>query len=292
MICNLKILVVGGDFRSVYLTKLLINSNFYVKTYGLDFENFITISKENLKKEISQANIIILPFPVSKDETTIYSPLSVEKIALQSIIDLITKDQVVFGGMIPQKVYKILKSRDVNIYDYLEREEFAVFNAVPTAEGAIEIAMRELSVTLWKSKCLITGYGRIAKLLQKILIGMGADTTIAVRKHSDCAWANVLGSKDILIQEIEKSANEYDVIFNTVPSQIINKNIIQKLKPEILIIDLASDPGGVDFDEAKRLSLKTIWALSLPGKTSPKTASKIMNDIILNILEEKKLCQI
>ena len=44
--------------------------------------------------------------------------------------------------------------------------------------------------------------------------------------------------------------------------------------------------GGVDFEAAKEAGVKVIWALSLPGKTAPITAGKIIKDTILNILNE------
>ncbi len=44
--------------------------------------------------------------------------------------------------------------------------------------------------------------------------------------------------------------------------------------------------AGVDFDVARRLSRKVVWALSLPGKTAPDTAGKIIKNTMINMLEE------
>ena len=60
-----------------------------------------------------------------------------------------------------------------------------------------------------------------------------------------------------------------------------------KLQSDALIIDLASKPGGVDFDTASRLGRKTVWALSLPGKVAPITAGDMIACTIRNILKER-----
>ena len=52
------------------------------------------------------------------------------------------------------------------------------------------------------------------------------------------------------------------------------------------MIDLASKPGGIDFDAARELGVNTIWALSLPGKVAPISAGQIICDTIHNILTE------
>ena len=59
------------------------------------------------------------------------------------------------------------------------------------------------------------------------------------------------------------------------------------LKKGSLLIDLASKPGGVDIEEAGNAGVKTIWALSLPGKVAPISSGEIIARTILNILEER-----
>ena len=67
---------------------------------------------------------------------------------------------------------------------------------------------------------------------------------------------------------------------------VLNFRVLSKTKPDVLIIDLASKPGGVDFDSAKQLDVKVIWALALPGKCAPVTAGKIIKNTVENILNE------
>ncbi|MBR4282673.1 MAG: hypothetical protein IKT35_03055, partial [Clostridia bacterium] len=93
---------------------------------------------------------------------------------------------------------------------------------------------------------------------------------------------NVLNTKKIGT-EIQK----YNLIINTVPTLIFNETLLKKCKKDVKIIDLASVPGGVDFEMAKTLGIDAIHALSLPGKTAPKTAAKIITNSILEKLNKE-----
>jgi dipicolinate synthase subunit A len=179
-------------------------------------------------------------------------------------------------------------SQAYNVYtiDILEREEMAVLNAIPTAEGAIQIAMEEMPVTLHGCKAMVLGFGRIGKILSDRLAGMGADVYVEARKYSDMAWIKSNGYKPVYINELIKYAGEMEVIFNTIPHLILNEEILEKINKDSLVIDLASKPGGVDFDKARALGIKAIWALSLPGKVAPVTAAQYIKETVYNLIEE------
>lgn len=68
------------------------------------------------------------------------------------------------------------------------------------------------------------------------------------------------------ILELPENVRDFDVILNTIPAQVLTREVLDKTKTDVLVIDLASKPGGVDFEAARELNIKTIWALSLPGK--------------------------
>lgn len=161
-----------------------------------------------------------------------------------------------------------------------------ITNAVPTAEGAIEIAMTETPFTLHGSKCLVTGYGRIGKILSKMLCGIGARVSVEARKFADLAHIEGNSCKAVPLCELVHHVGEFDVIFNTVPYLIFDADMLRRLKKDALLIDLASRPGGVDFEAAKQMGIRVIWALSLPGKVAPVSAGAIIKDTIVNVMQE------
>ncbi len=283
-------LVVGGDMRQIYAAKKL-SEEFTVYAAGFDCctanaENVIFIG--HLLEMPQKADYILYPLPVSENGIFVNAPFCENKILLTDTLSLLKDDGIIFGGKIDPSTMKIFNKSKAETVDYFTIEDFNLMNAVPTAEGAIQIAMRERASVLYKSKILITGYGRISKVLVKILSAMGAEVTVTARKYTDLQWAEIAGCKAVYLSEFENIVHESDIIFNTIPAMILDKNIINKIKKEALIIDLASKPGGVDFEYAKKTGIKTIHALALPGKIAPVTAGEIIACTALNILQRKE----
>ena len=146
--------------------------------------------------------------------------------------------------------------------------------------------MEETPVTLHDSRMLVLGFGRIGKILARKLDGIGAKVSVEARKYADIAWIKSYGYEPVYINELGGHLGKMDVIFNTIPHRILDANLLEKLKRDCLVIDLASKPGGVDFDRAKAMGIKVIWALSLPGKVAPVTAAKFIKETVYNIIEE------
>ena len=279
--------VIGGDLRSAYLAGLLAADGYKVITSGFDSTDLppCVTGCTNPAQAVPLADCVILPLPVTTDGTTVNAPFSRMRIPLDQVLNGLSQDQFLVGGKISDVVRKEAECRGLIIADYLDREELAVMNAVPTAEGAIQLAMEELPVTIDGSKCLITGFGRVGRTLSKRLVSLGARVTVAARKFADLAWAKSQGCDTIEMEALAK-AGDFDAIFNTVPVMLFGKEILKGMEKDTLLIDLASRPGGVDFNAAAELQIKTIWALSLPGRVAPKTAGAIIKKTILNMIKE------
>lgn len=262
--------VIGGDFRSTVVMNQLADKGYHVKYFGFDETlamNPNAIHEKNISGALSGAKYVILPLPyASQDSTTINAPLYRKEILISDVIENLPPHCFILGGMLDEVICSTLKSKEITYADYFHREEFTIKNAIPTAEGAIEIALRETPHTLHRSHCLIAGYGRIAKLLSEYLSGFGADITVSARKHSDLAWIEARGHHAIHTSQIKDYIHNFDVIFNTVPYKIFDRTALSLAKKDCLIIDLASKPGGIDFESAQKFGLNVIWALSLPGK--------------------------
>ncbi len=280
--------VIGGDLRSVKLANQLMADGNTVYIYGFNnagFEMGMNESKE-LEEAIIKSEVVIGPIPCSNDNETINAPFHSEKIHINEVFKIMSKNQLFIAGRIGEKIAHLAEIYNVYTIDLLDREEMAVLNAIPTAEGAIQIAMEEIPITLHDCNSLILGFGRIGKILGKMLHGIGSNVFIEARKYSDMAWIKSYGFSAVFINELNSCLSDMDVIFNTIPYMILDTNALSKLKSDCLIIDLASKPGGVDFEKAKSMGIKAIWALSLPGKVAPVTAAKFIKETINNIICE------
>lgn len=280
---------IGGDKRQIYTSMLLANEGYRVKTYGLEKSDETCMCTYSAEECIKNADVVVLPMPYSKDKVNVNAPFASKQISVSDIVSSVKKDAVIFVGIADRTFDDLCSVAGVKYVDYGKREELAIMNAVPTAEGALMIATENTKHTIHSSKCLVIGYGRIGKILSSYLKALGADVVAAARKSADIALIKVMGIRSALTSELSNGIESYDIIFNTVPNLILDFSLLHKTDPNVLIIDLASKPGGVDLDTAKALNRKAIWALSLPGKTAPYTAGKIIKDTMLNILEEMEV---
>ena len=155
-------------------------------------------------------------------------------------------------------------------------------NAVPTAEGALQLALESTDHTLHDSRCLIIGYGRIGRLL-----ALGAEVTVSARKYGDLAWIEAWGCHSVQTGALTGQLDRFDLIFNTAPALILDGPRLRETREDCVIIDLASAPGGVDREATKRLPRRVIPAPGLPGKAAPRTAAAAIRDSVYHILEER-----
>lgn len=289
-----KILFIGGDLRQIHAINKFATKDYFVSVFGFDGEERNLFSERiQVLSDISEAEevyeAVVLPLPYSADGKNINTPFFKGAIPVSEVFESFSSKNRIFAGRCDPKIKAIAESHRIMLVDYLCREELAVLNAIPTAEGAVQIAMSETSFTIHSSRCLVIGNGRIGKILSKMLNGIGAKVTVAARKKGDLAYASAMGYNAVSVYSLGDVIDGFDIIFNTAPSLILDFDLLAKVKKNVLIIDLASKPGGVDFDEARRRGIKVIWALSLPGKVAAETAGDIICSTIFNILDEMEV---
>ncbi len=273
--------VLGGDKRSYYLAKAFIKDGYEVRCTGFDMlsQNCCTLD------EALKGDILIFPVIPFSEGKKIATPLSKDSLDLETKGNLLA-DKIIFSGKTEMLFKEFPALKKDKVFSYSDREIFSVQNAVPTAEGAITEAVLNSDKTLNGSKVLVCGYGRIGKVLSEMLRGIGAEVTVSARKSSDLAWIKLNGLDSVVTGEFAE-IGKFDYIFNTVPSLVFDKEKLSKMKSDVLFIDLASKPGGVDFKSAKDLGINAIHALALPGKYSPRSAGEIIESTIITILKEE-----
>ena len=133
---------------------------------------------------------------------------------------------------------------------------------------------------------MVLGLGKVGSALAQRLKALGAEVAVCVRKSRDIALAESYGYRAITFDRLAAEAGHFTVIYNTVPELVVDKNVLKSVTSDALVVDLASAPGGVEFDFAKECGIKTVQALSLPGKVAPETSAETMAKVIFNILKE------
>lgn len=288
-----SILIAGGDERFITTANELCEDGFNIGMTAFEknkkFNDNITFYKSFLQAE--NIDYLVLPLPATKDGVTVFAPYADEEIYLDEIFTHIRKDTHILCGKIDNNIKKSAEKYSLNITDYFTDESLTILNCIPTAEGAINIAIESTPFTIFGSSCLVLGFGRVGKLVAKSLYALGANTYIEARKNSDLAWIKALGYNPVSLNSLKDTIGKFDIIFNTIPYKILDKDILSKLKKDCLIIDLASYPGGADIDFCRENKIKYILASSLPGKVAPQFAGKIIAQTIKNLIYDMEVHQ-
>ena len=264
----MNICIIGKSKRFEVLKSNLKNRGFKIQSIE---------SADELPDNIN-AHFIVLPIPTS---------LKDGRINLEGAKPDLTADKVLDRARNQTVVIACNYTDDrIRTIDLNTREDFAFLNAIPTAEGAINAAVTSCSYSLFYGKILITGFGRVAKILADRLKGLKCNITIAARSLKDLSYAKALGFDTVSIKELENEIDRFDLIFQTVPCLILTSAVLDRTKPDAVIIELSSKSAGTDYAYAEEVGKKVIHAQALPEKVAPLTAGNILTESVLSIIAE------
>lgn len=268
--------------RMLYCGEFLRERGYDTALYGFDtYETCLPFSEA-----INDASVLIFPIPMMKGEL-LNLPFSDERINAAMLVSLLPQNATVkiFGGMIPEEIRTALNEKGYEVTDLCENETFNYLNAIPTAEGALSLAISHTKKTLFNCNSVVIGYGRIGRVLSRALRSLGSEVTVIARKEKDRAEAESEGLRARDFAYLPSVCAASDVLFNTVPSIVFNDEALSKIPKDAPIIELASKPGGVDTVAALKYGTKIISAQSLPGRVAPISAGEIIARCVRSTVE-------
>ena len=272
----MRIAVAGGDLRMLTVCKLLAEHGFECTLFG--FGNLLGASEPEFGAAVNEAAAVILPLPFSKGGN-LYAPFCEKTVAAEEALALCGNNSLILVGGTDKEAS--------NTVDYSRCETLLLKNAFITAEAALSIAMNEMKRTVFGSQAVILGYGRIGSFLAKMCRSLGARVSVVARKSEARALAEASGMNALPFCEAEKALSTADTVFNTVPSLVLDRRALSAIGKQACVIELASLPGGIDREEARRQHVKVIEALGLPGKYAPASAGSAIAETIIPILLER-----
>lgn len=292
--------VIGGDSRQVVIANELIRRGHEVKVFGLGNLGVHCVGAElltSLEKAVDGSEIILLPLPVTRDNVNLLlaSDPKAETVPLIELVRLASRYKccAILGGMLPDGICSLCEKEGVFARDYYKSDDLQKKNALPSAEGALMIAMEHTDITVKDMKALVCGYGRIGTLLASMLRSLGAEVTVAARRDETLCEISMDGYRSLRLdgnaEELGAAVDACDVVFNTVPSVILTSSVLGRVKSKPLYIEIASLPGGIDLSAARDARIRTVFAPSLPGKYSPRSAGKYIFETISDILAERSI---
>lgn len=269
-----RFLIIGGDLRQRCLYESLRRKN-----QNVDLIYYETVqAADEAAERIYAAQVLIFPVPTTQDQRHLFAPTLKEPILLEEIAQHINSDAVVFTGGECSALSVCKTRKTVNL---LADESMTLKNAMATAEAAVSILIAETDHTLFDANVLILGYGRIARILAGYLNALHSHVCICARREDARTEAGLNGCTSVDFAGLEQALRSADIVINTIPAEVLGKNELLQIKEGALLMDLASKPGGIDLISAERFGLTPIRALSLPGKFSPRSAAKYIEECIL-----------
>ena len=270
--------VLGGDMRQVYLSRLLKADGHSVCTYA----NGQTDSTD--PDGLSRAHCVIFPLPVCSAPGLLCAPLSGADHPIDPLLDRLHPGQLLCGGRADGDTLTRFAVRGLALTDYFALEELTVANAIPTAEGAVQLAMEQLPVTIHDLPVLILGYGRVGRVTARRFAALGAKVTVAARRPEQQVWARADGLSARPLPLSPGGLEPFGLVINTVPAPVLGREVLCRLNDGCLILDLASLPGGLSPDCRGEFSPRVTHALALPGKVAPMSAAGYIRDAVYRLL--------
>lgn len=291
MLTGKHLVFVGGDARQLEVIAQVIENDASATLVGFsDLERQFTdtVHGELSASALAQADALVLPIAGMENDGTVDTKFSSTPIVLtQAHFQAMQSGTFVFTGIARSSLTQWCTESSLQLVKLMELDEVAISNSIPTAEGAIAIAMQETDITLHGAKTVVLGFGRCGQTLAHKLQAMGAIVRVCARMSSDLARADELCLRPYAMKYIEDAVRDADIVFNTIPSLVLTAGVLREMSRSCVIIDIASKPGGTDFRYAERRGMKALLAPSLPGLVAPKTAGRIIAASISRLLADE-----
>lgn len=290
MLTGKHVLVIGGDARQLEVIRKMIEMDAKISLVGFDQldEGFIGTAKVQLEHvNFSEVDAIVLPVSGTSSEGVVETIFSNEKITLKlDHLKATPEHCTIYSGISNQYLKEIASGSKRKLVELFERDDVAIYNSIPTVEGTIMMVIQHTDITIHRSNIVVLGLGRVGMSVARTFDALGANVKVGARKSDDLARIYEMGLTPFHVSELADEVLDIDVCINTIPAMILTPKVLAKMPTRSLVVDLASKPGGTDFRYAEKRGIKAILAPGLPGIVAPKTAGKIIANVLSTLISD------
>jgi dipicolinic acid synthetase, A subunit len=293
MLTGVQILLLGGDARLLEVIRKLTELDATVTVSGFDGLHSSldgAVHAEFDDSLFDAVDALLLPAVGTDDNGFIHAVFSDRQMQLQDQhIARLPKHCKVYAGMAKPYLRELCDKHQIGLVELFDRDDVAIYNSIPTAEGAIMMAIQNTDITIHGSTSMVLGFGRTGFTMARTLQSLGARVLVGVRRSEHFARAAEMGFVPFYTSQLLQNTGNIDLLFNTIPTMIVTAQIIANLPSRTVIIDLATKPGGTDFRFAEKRGIKAILAPGLPGIVAPKTAGRIIADCLTQLITDDSI---
>ncbi|HMM05737.1 MAG TPA: dipicolinate synthase subunit DpsA [Clostridiales bacterium] len=278
-----KIAVLGGALREKIVAARLQEEGFPVSVCAVEGMN--DIAEATVCDCVRDATVLILPVASNDESGKIFAPAAEESLYFgEEEMRLLAEGAVIYCGVASKMLKAAAKRLNHKLVEVMEIDAVAVPNGVLTAEGTLYLAMARFPVAISELKVAVFGYGRVGKATAELFRALQAKVIVFSRNKKEIAE----GRRDHIDMRFYNGVHavltKTDLVINTVPAIIVNEQMMCHMSKEVLLIDLAAAPGGVDREVAKERGIEVLNAPGIPGKYAPVSAGKILADFFVKEL--------
>jgi len=290
VLTGISVVLIGGDPRQLEVIRKLADLDASVTLIGFDHlqHQWSGVRRMELSAEaLENADAVILPVVGCDEQGRVDSVFSSGDLILtEELLDDLPRSARIYTGMSSRWLRDVCAKLRIELVEFLKMDEVAIYNSIPTAEGALMLGIQHTDITIHGSRCMVLGFGRTGMTMARVLKGMGASVKVGVRRRDHFARAWEMGFQPFNMSELPQQVQDVDLVYNTVPAPVLSAQVLSHMPHTAVVIDLASKPGGTDFRYAEKRGIKAILAPSLPGLVAPKTAGRIIAGCLAQLIKE------
>lgn len=268
------IAVVGGDRREQEIARLAAATGATVRAFGFPFPDAgiegVTRAA-SAAEALAGARFALFPIPGIAPTGALFAPASPAPIVPdRDMLAAMAQPAHIILGWADPNLQAHCDALGITLHEYEWDQDLMLLRGPAIIEGLLKLVIENTSITIHKANVAVVGQGSIGFLLARYMVALGAVTHVAARNPVQRAAAYAAGAQVHLLEELAALAPGLDMVFSTVPSRVVGRAVLERLPKHALVADLAAPPGGVDFEAANELGIKTLWARGL-GSRAPVT---------------------